>query len=445
MKPRRARLLTPVVLVALGAGVLSASCGGAGGTRPTPTTDAGGPLPDDCQVSQTFDYDTDPTCLIPDYQMPSMGTSFYTNAYDLTLTTGPQMDACLTQICPDQQASSYTFGNSNPPTTPLDGDDPCSPHEPARCGESTDALRITLKNATGYGVVLGHPFQNSAGNPVPCDASAWEGVSFWARIGQGKLGENEVANPNVGAALFVGIADAATYDPPTGYTVGSGPITNGAAGDCGMPCPPMQPANADSCTEVGETCQFDETTQAICRDFSVIGSAEMSCCNDAGGNCGQCNCTAAGWQCQTCPVTQPTEGTACTATVAEGDICTYALPGMIPPPNLCDPPLGPANNIRCACLGGQWQCGLVSTSIDACDRHGATVALSTEWHFYTLSFEEIEQRGYGQVSPLLDTQHLLDVAFYFDAGGGQGSGVVGTYVTDWDIWLDKVAFYRKKP
>ncbi|MBN1607350.1 MAG: hypothetical protein JW940_12000 [Polyangiaceae bacterium] len=77
------------------------------------------------------------------------------------------------------------------------------------------------------------------------------------------------------------------------------------------------------------------------------------------------------------------------------------------------------------------------STAEQCDSFGMGVAVYTDWTFYALPFAKMRQRGYGKgVSQKVflkeGLKHLWGLKFDF------------TPTQDWNIWLDGVAYYKKK-
>jgi hypothetical protein len=65
-----------------------------------------------------------------------------------------------------------------------------------------------------------------------------------------------------------------------------------------------------------------------------------------------------------------------------------------------------------------------------CDSFGSYAPVNTNWQFFTLSFEEMRQAGWGKKAPFFDIQHLSNLTFFY----GQGT---------WSIWIDDIAYYKR--
>ena len=77
------------------------------------------------------------------------------------------------------------------------------------------------------------------------------------------------------------------------------------------------------------------------------------------------------------------------------------------------------------------------STAEQCDSFGMGVAVYTDWTFYALPFAKMRQRGYGKgVSQKVFLEEgLKDLwGLKFDF----------TPTQDWNIWLDGVAYYKKK-
>jgi hypothetical protein len=73
----------------------------------------------------------------------------------------------------------------------------------------------------------------------------------------------------------------------------------------------------------------------------------------------------------------------------------------------------------------------LNDTTQGCDKPNAFALLTTDWRFYALPFSEMRQAGWGKKQPYLDLTALMSVQFHFGAG-------------QWDVWIDDVAFYRRK-
>jgi hypothetical protein len=68
---------------------------------------------------------------------------------------------------------------------------------------------------------------------------------------------------------------------------------------------------------------------------------------------------------------------------------------------------------------------------EGCDRFGGYAQFGYDWDFFTLRFDELRQAGWGRQAPYMDLDALRSVTFLFPSG-------------IWDIWIDDVAFYRRR-
>jgi hypothetical protein len=68
---------------------------------------------------------------------------------------------------------------------------------------------------------------------------------------------------------------------------------------------------------------------------------------------------------------------------------------------------------------------------EKCDAFGAFAIASDRWRFVTLSFDEMRQSGFGVQAPYLDVWGLFGITFAYGLG-------------EWQLWIDDVAFYRRK-
>jgi hypothetical protein len=69
---------------------------------------------------------------------------------------------------------------------------------------------------------------------------------------------------------------------------------------------------------------------------------------------------------------------------------------------------------------------------NGCDAFGSYVDLNSDWHFFTLPFDEMRQAGWGRRAAYFDIQHLTGLTFFYTQGS-------------WDIWLDDIALYKRGP
>jgi hypothetical protein len=72
-------------------------------------------------------------------------------------------------------------------------------------------------------------------------------------------------------------------------------------------------------------------------------------------------------------------------------------------------------------------------STDGCDEAGTYFNVGPDWRFFALPFSEMRQAGWGKKEP------------YFDIWGIMGMGFLAGAGAWWDIWIDDVAWYRRKP
>jgi hypothetical protein len=72
-------------------------------------------------------------------------------------------------------------------------------------------------------------------------------------------------------------------------------------------------------------------------------------------------------------------------------------------------------------------------STSGCDAAGIYFNVGPEWRFYTLPFSEMRQAGWGRKEPYFDVWGIMVMGFLTGAGAW------------WDIWIDDVAWYRRKP
>jgi hypothetical protein len=68
---------------------------------------------------------------------------------------------------------------------------------------------------------------------------------------------------------------------------------------------------------------------------------------------------------------------------------------------------------------------------DGCDKFGTHINIDHTWRAYFVPFAGMQQGGWGLASPGLDTSGLFSVTVQLGRGA-------------WDVWLDDVAFYRRR-
>ncbi len=72
-------------------------------------------------------------------------------------------------------------------------------------------------------------------------------------------------------------------------------------------------------------------------------------------------------------------------------------------------------------------------STSGCDQAGTYVTVGPDWKLFTLPLDEMRQAGWGAKAPFLDKWAILAMTFNLGPGAW------------WDIWIDDVAWYRRKP
>ncbi len=70
---------------------------------------------------------------------------------------------------------------------------------------------------------------------------------------------------------------------------------------------------------------------------------------------------------------------------------------------------------------------------EKCDNFGTAITLTEEWTFVPARFEDMDQRGFGVVSPLghLNTDEIYRMQIVIDAGNS-------------DFWIDDISLFREK-
>ena len=78
---------------------------------------------------------------------------------------------------------------------------------------------------------------------------------------------------------------------------------------------------------------------------------------------------------------------------------------------------------------------ITGSTVNQCDSFGTGVAVYTDWKFYALPFVKMRQRGYGKAVPQ---------SVFLEEGLHQLRGIKFDFAPtqNWDIWLDRIAFYK---
>ena len=69
---------------------------------------------------------------------------------------------------------------------------------------------------------------------------------------------------------------------------------------------------------------------------------------------------------------------------------------------------------------------------DGCDKFGQFFALDNNFRAVFVRFDEMQQGGWGLPRPSLDTRDIFEIGFEYGAG-------------TWDLWLDDLALFRRRP
>jgi hypothetical protein len=324
---------------------------------------------------------------------------------------------------------SYTDGSEDffepdgyqPPVAPID-----------RCAgvEGNHALNVRGGLLRGWGGGMGtslHNFANSVSLPACADepeseacyvqeveplqgamgirqvnASAWDGISFWARRGPGSQAE-----------LRVLAGDKYTDDDlnvNNGYVQREGEyqyckIVRTCDCQNHKPCTTYEyQASANADPEIRSRCFDPEVDGFPSAEFEQTDSGDVGT-ETFGGlyeRCGDFRCEESHPTGDPAPLIQGTSCTPYTYQTGETrDVCYN--PGESPTP-------GEAHEV----------CG---------DFWTRTVILGLEWQFYMVPFSAMRQQGFGKEAPKLLTDQLSVVRFTWDGG--------------WiDYWIDDVRFYR---
>lgn len=91
-------------------------------------------------------------------------------------------------------------------------------------------------------------------------------------------------------------------------------------------------------------------------------------------------------------------------------------------------PLTDSSNQACVCNPFTNQ----NDTSDGCDKFGTYFTVDHTWRPFFLPFAEMQQGGWGMPSPGLDTSGLFSIAVEYGRG-------------EWDLWIDDIGFYRRKP
>jgi hypothetical protein len=71
-------------------------------------------------------------------------------------------------------------------------------------------------------------------------------------------------------------------------------------------------------------------------------------------------------------------------------------------------------------------------SSTGCDKFGTRIVMDHTFRAYLVPFKEMQQGGWGLKSQKLDLANLFSIGFEYGRGA-------------WDLWIDDVAFYRRRP
>jgi hypothetical protein len=86
------------------------------------------------------------------------------------------------------------------------------------------------------------------------------------------------------------------------------------------------------------------------------------------------------------------------------------------------------SNQACECTSFTNQ----NDTTDGCDKFGTYIVLDGTWRPYLVPFSSMQQGGWGKPSPGLDTSQLFSLAIDYGRSA-------------WDLWIDDIGFYRRKP
>ena len=70
-------------------------------------------------------------------------------------------------------------------------------------------------------------------------------------------------------------------------------------------------------------------------------------------------------------------------------------------------------------------------SSTGCDKWGSFIVLDNTFRAYLVPFDGMQQGGWGYKSDFLDRSNLFSIGFEWGRGA-------------WDLWIDDVAFYRRR-
>jgi hypothetical protein len=266
----------------------------------------------------------------------------------------------------------------------------CDLAQPAGSALHIRGARFTDWGAQIYRSTL-DPASPSATRPF--DASKYDGISFWVRLGQG-------GTQPVGKSMFVVFDDELTKENQLKFKLNVNEFT----GDSFK----LKYADAEGTYALDDNDYLRDINGKCARDAK--GNAVLNFVKDELGNY----------------VLDSNGNKVLYERDSHGNkILDYALDpntgAKIPEWTAYSTPdnMVQANN-----------CYDVSVDVLKCDRFGAGVGLEPEWRFVKVPFANMRQRGYGVVSPAgrLLTESLLAFGIYLDVG-------------NWDFWIDNVAYY----
>lgn len=262
-----------------------------------------------------------------------------------------------------------------------------------RCGKPTTAFHLRGGIFRNFGAGIGRSLSTYPGDQPErlqtaksgIDASAWDGISLWARRG-----------PNGQAQLRVGVGDAHTDDDLNRAQNDPNDMLEAPRAD-GNLCRRVRPCDCPS----GTPCTRSPTYRvSYCYDPAVDPEPEAR--DDYYVKCGDSRCD---------DVENDGDnsfaGKACTPFLTEsGEERSFCFDEGLDP----DP------------AEGHEQCG---------DHWMSGIHLTPDWQLFLIPFTSLQQQGYGKNSPRLHTDALSMLRMTWESG--------------WiDFWIDDVRFYRIK-
>jgi hypothetical protein len=260
------------------------------------------------------------------------------------------------------------------------------------------ALHIRAARFTDWGAQIYYSYTEPTwGNPVGYgessgfDASAYDGISMWVRLGHG-------GTQPVGKSLFIVFEDQFTKENQEKYDI-----------------------HVNVCTR--EIWKLVEACNVKLAEQGCDYLKSEDCDDGETGNCNKCYAL---------------DGNGDYARDANGNrILAYELDAR--GHQIIDHVLDPTTvsgfaTVKTAYGAVANNCYDAPVDSQKCDRYGAGIGLENRWRFVKIPFAAMQQRGYGIKSPAgrLMVEALLGFGIYMDIG-------------NWDFWIDQVAYYKDAP